>query len=121
MIFFFFWLFSWFYFLFFDYLFIYFLFIFIYSFIFSPYSCAEIGGFSILGKDENDSKLSVEAEARQMLKKAKVEDDEYKNTTEEHKYYRYYYLFWNLFVLNKISFFMIFSLDKANSNFIHFI
>nr|AML25530.1 ATP-dependent chromatin remodeler brahma [Euschistus heros] len=45
------------------------------------------GGFSMIGKDEADSKLSVEDEAREMIKKAKIEDDEYKNTTEEHTYY----------------------------------
>ncbi|XP_014291998.1 ATP-dependent helicase brm isoform X3 [Halyomorpha halys] len=47
----------------------------------------EEGGFSMIGKDEADSKLSVEDEAREMIKKAKIEDDEYKNTTEEHTYY----------------------------------
>lgn len=39
-------------------------------------------------KDDNDSKFSTEDEPQQIIKKAKIEDDEYKNTTEEHTYYR---------------------------------
>lgn len=36
----------------------------------------------------NSSSASDEDKAREMIKKAKVEDDEYKTSTEEQTYYR---------------------------------
>jgi hypothetical protein len=41
------------------------------------------------GDNSLNSKMSEEEKAKVVIQKAKVEDDEYKNYTEEQTYYRY--------------------------------
>jgi predicted transcriptional regulator len=43
----------------------------------------------LIGKDGSKEGNN---EAREVINKAKVEDDEYKTTTEEHTYYRYIFI-----------------------------
>lgn len=44
--------------------------------------------YTVLAKSSEDSKSTDNDKAKEVIQKAKVEDDEYKNTSEEHTYYR---------------------------------